>query len=41
VLSRARQEILDIEEEDKKADRIFQLNIQLFPLSKRLAGGGV
>jgi uncharacterized protein (TIGR02147 family) len=39
VLGRARQEILDIEETDKKADRVFQLNIQLFPLSKRLNGG--
>jgi uncharacterized protein (TIGR02147 family) len=39
IMRRAREEILDIEESDPKRDRVFQLNIQLFPLSKRLSGG--
>ncbi|MDO5575865.1 MAG: TIGR02147 family protein [Fibrobacter sp.] len=34
VLKRAREEIAAIEEADKLCNRVFQLNFQLFPLSK-------
>jgi uncharacterized protein (TIGR02147 family) len=34
VISSCQEEILDIAEKDKKSDRVYQLNFQLFPVSR-------
>ncbi|HEX2959947.1 MAG TPA: DUF4423 domain-containing protein, partial [Chitinispirillaceae bacterium] len=41
ILKRAREEIAAVEETDKDRNQVFQLNFQLFPLSKPYSTGGV
>lgn len=36
VLRRARQELLSIEEQDPSSDRVYQVNVQVFPLTHRV-----
>ncbi len=38
VLKRARQEILSIEEQDSGRDRVYQVNMQVFPVSESVRG---
>jgi uncharacterized protein (TIGR02147 family) len=40
ILKRAREEIAAVEESDKNCNQVFQLNFQLFPLSKPYVPGG-
>ena len=39
-LQRMRRELLELAESEKKPQRVVQLNLQLFPLSKPLSAGG-
>jgi uncharacterized protein (TIGR02147 family) len=41
ILKRTREEIAHIEEEDKAANQVFQINMQLFPVSKNIRPRGV
>jgi uncharacterized protein (TIGR02147 family) len=38
-IRRCRRRIMEIAKESEKPDRVFQLNTQLFPLTKRYTGG--
>jgi uncharacterized protein (TIGR02147 family) len=40
ILKRTREEIAHIEEEDKAANQVFQINMQLFPVSKEYTAQG-
>jgi uncharacterized protein (TIGR02147 family) len=41
LLKRTREEIAHIEEGDKARNQVFQINMQLFPVSKEYTAGGV
>jgi uncharacterized protein (TIGR02147 family) len=41
ILKRTREEIAAVEESDKERNQVFQLNFQLFPLSKPYMIGDV
>jgi uncharacterized protein (TIGR02147 family) len=39
ILRKARQEILALDEKETRPERVYQMNLQLFPLSRMHAGG--
>ena len=39
ILKRTREEIAHIEEEDRAANQVFQINMQVFPVSKEWPRG--
>lgn len=41
ILKRTREEIAHIEEEDREGNQVFQINMQLFPVSKEYLARGV